>query len=218
MTNADFDGSAGETFDECIEMHWGLVCKVMQIAEEKYPDIAGYRDEYEQEMRIKLWDAWRGFDPSMGWRFSTYAYKALTREMWRAKARLTDSRIDLRTKTPNKVKMADCMSLDTPVGEGGNTARDFIADERDQDREARVAEARRVMAVAVDSAEGEDAEWGAKLTRFWLSYKHKQMSWRIYKNHYSHVRQFQVEDAARELVESATRAGLLSDAEFLEIE
>ena len=131
--NKDFNGEAGETFEDCMEMHKGMLVNAIAYAKRKYPDLMDRPDEIEQAMTIKLWDAWRNFNPELGWRFSTYAHQAMYRQMPRACEEIMG--IHFRERT-TKIPLGSIASLDAPAGEGDAKFSDFVEDRRDDGQES----------------------------------------------------------------------------------
>ena len=66
--------------DELLWEHERLVYKVVR---QQCPGRADYQDLI-QEGRIGLWQAIRGYDESLGYAFSTYAWVAIRNHIWRA--------------------------------------------------------------------------------------------------------------------------------------
>ena len=69
--------------DALLREHERLVHKVVR---QQYPGRADYEDLI-QEGRIGLWRAIEGFDGSLGYAFSTYAWVAIRNQVWRAVAK-----------------------------------------------------------------------------------------------------------------------------------
>ncbi len=71
---------SGPTLDELMTRHDGLVHAVLR---RQWGGPLSY-DERLQAGRIGLWHALVGYDPQRGTAFSTYAWPAIEREIWRA--------------------------------------------------------------------------------------------------------------------------------------
>jgi RNA polymerase sigma factor (sigma-70 family) len=88
-----------ESLDQLMQQHDGLVHHIIR---QQWSGSLTYA-EVLQEGRIGLWRAIRGFDPTRGYAFSTYASVAIARQVWRAVAQATRARATLLpdcTRTP----------------------------------------------------------------------------------------------------------------------
>lgn len=68
------------SLDQLMRQHEGLVQTV--VRRQVLADLSF--EEALQAGRIGLWHAILGYDPSRGWAFSTYAWPAIMRQVWRA--------------------------------------------------------------------------------------------------------------------------------------
>ena len=73
-------GGCARSLDQLMRQHEGLVQAV--VRRQVLGDLTF--DEALQAGRIGLWHAILGYDPHRGWAFSTYAWPAIMRYVWRA--------------------------------------------------------------------------------------------------------------------------------------